>query len=202
MNDCLAVRDWREMEALSCARLRLFAAGEAFEPGREFARTLLRTARSRRLVRMTMRGLAHAMSLEQAAGNPDAACGHLGEFLRHYAASDYARPLAREGEAGRAVLNRLCDSTTDDAVKAAADGLLASINAAPRRQSPVATFSARELQVLGCLADCRDKQIAEKLRISRDGVRYHVRRLFAKLGARNRRDAVERARAIGLIPEA
>lgn len=199
-NDCLAVPDWREMEALCCARLRLFAAREAFEPGREFARALLRTAKSRRLVRMTMRGLAIAMSLEEAAGNADAACGHLGEFLRLYAASDYARPLAREGENGRVVLNRLRDSTTDDAVKSAAESLLGSIGAATQKQSAVAAFSAREMQVLGYLADSRDKQIAERLRISHDGVRYHVRRIFAKLGARNRHDAVYRARAIGLIP--
>ena len=199
-NDCLAVRDWREMEALCCARLRLFVAQEAFDCGREFARALLRTARSRRLVRMTMRGLAITMSLEQAAGNPDAACGHLEEFLRFYATSDYARPFAREGENAWVVLNRLRDTTTDDAVKAAAAGLQASAGTAAARQSAVATLSARELQVLGYLTDCRDHQIAEKLRISHDGVRYHVRRIFAKLGARNRQDAVYRARAIGLIP--
>ena len=98
------------------------------------------------------------------------------------------------------VLNRLRDSTTDDALKSAAESLLESIGAATQKQSAVAAFSAREMQVLGYLADSRDKQIAERLRISHDGVRYHVRRIFAKLGARNRHDAVYRARAIGLIP--
>ena len=197
-NDCLAVQNWREMEALACARLRLYATQGAFEPGREFARELLRSAQSRRLVRTTMRGLAITMSLEQSAGDADAACARLGEFLRLYATSDYARPIVREGESARAALDRLRDSTTDDALKASADRLLESIGAAAQ-ESVVTTFSARELEVLGYLADWRDNQIAAKLRITHDGVRYHIRRIFAKLGVHNRHEAVQRARAIGLL---
>ena len=45
-----------------------------------------------------------------------------------------------------------------------------------------------------------DKMIAKELNLSYDGVRYRVRRIFAKLGARGRFDAVHRARAQGLIP--
>ena len=48
----------------------------------------------------------------------------------------------------------------------------------------------------------RDKQIADALGLSAYGVRYHIRKLFAKLGAHNRAEAVRRAREMGLIPDA
>ena len=61
-----------------------------------------------------------------------------------------------------------------------------------------AHFTDRELVVLKLLPDMRDKQIATELSISGEGVRYHLRRIFAKLGAHDRRAAVQRARSIGL----
>ena len=61
-------------------------------------------------------------------------------------------------------------------------------------------LSAREQQVLQRLEGRRDKQIAAELGLSAHGVRFHLRNLFAKLGARNRAEALRRAREIGLIP--
>ena len=51
------------------------------------------------------------------------------------------------------------------------------------------------------LAGRRDKQIAAELGLSAYGVRYHLRNLFAKLGARNRAEALRRAREMGLIAD-
>ena len=45
-------------------------------------------------------------------------------------------------------------------------------------------------------------EIADALGLSAYGVRYHIRKLFAKLGARNRAEAVRRAREMGLVPDA
>ena len=42
--------------------------------------------------------------------------------------------------------------------------------------------------------------IARDLGLSEFGVRYHLRKLFAKLGARKRAEAVRRAREMGLVP--
>ena len=47
-----------------------------------------------------------------------------------------------------------------------------------------------------------DKEIAQALKLSYDGVRYRVRSIFSKLGARSRLDAVHRARARGILPAA
>ena len=201
-DECLALglRRWRSMEALACARVRLLAGEESFESARQLAHRLLETAEANRLIRTAMRARAIAMTLEQAAGDDDAACAHLTAFLRLYATADYARPLIREGDTGRVVLDRLLDSNPDDAIRSAAADLIDVIGSAAKREDAIATFGDRELAVLRRLPDHRDKQIAAGLGITLDGVRYHVRRIFAKLGARSRQDAVHRARAIGLLP--
>ena len=200
--DCLSLMDknWRQMEALGCARVRLFVAREAFEPARRFSRRLLATAADRRLIRTTMRVLAASMVLEHVAGNGAAAAAHMVAFLRLYRITDYARPVAREGMIGYALLDRVLDANPDRAVRAAAADLREVIGSAGEPDAAVASLTARELDVLRRLPEQRDKQIAAELGITFDGVRYHVRRIFAKLGARGRRDAVHRARSVGLLP--
>lgn len=62
-------------------------------------------------------------------------------------------------------------------------------------------ISSRELTVLKSLAAGRsDKEIARELNLSPHTVKTHVRRLFEKLQARRRTDAVNRARELGILP--
>ena len=61
-------------------------------------------------------------------------------------------------------------------------------------------LTPRERQVLQGFAGRRDREIAAELGLSAHGVRFHLRNLFANLGARNRAEALRRARETGLIP--
>ncbi|HEY0624790.1 response regulator transcription factor [Sphingomonas sp.] len=62
-------------------------------------------------------------------------------------------------------------------------------------------ISVREMEVLRELAAGHaNKQIARNLRISPNTVKTHVARLFEKLGASRRTDALARARELGLLP--
>lgn len=62
-------------------------------------------------------------------------------------------------------------------------------------------ISPRELAVLHELAAGRsNKEIAARLHVSPHTVKTHVARLFEKLGARRRTDAIARARELGLLP--
>jgi len=196
----LLAQGWREMEAIASARLRLFIARGEFEPGRQFAQRLLETAEAHNLVRTTMRCLAISMGLEYSSGDTRMACTHLTAFLRRYAHTDYARPIVREGDAGREALTRVLETNPATDIRTAADDLLHVLGGTEQKEAAIAGFSDRELVVLKQLENRRDKQIATDLGISLDGVRYHVRKIFAKLGARGRHDAVHRARAIGLLP--
>ena len=203
--DCpdLKGQSWREMEMLSCARLRLFVECGEFDAGRELAAALQAVAAERDLMRTRMRGLALSMALEHRAGAPGRAAAHLADYLRLFAETDYARPLARERTATLAVLDDVADAPEADAGIAAA---AAELREALRGGADAATdppdprLTAREVDVLVRLERQSDKEIAQALKLSHDGVRSRVRSIFAKLGARGRLDAVHRARARGILP--
>ena len=62
-------------------------------------------------------------------------------------------------------------------------------------------LSARELEVLAELAAGRaNKEIAARLHVSPNTVKTHVARLFEKLGAQRRTEAIRKARELGLVP--
>ena len=62
-------------------------------------------------------------------------------------------------------------------------------------------LSERELDVLHELAAGRsNKEIAAQLHISPNTVKTHVARLFEKLGAKRRTEAIRRARELGIVP--
>jgi DNA-binding NarL/FixJ family response regulator len=68
----------------------------------------------------------------------------------------------------------------------------------PARSSPLLT--TREREVLACLAQGRtNRQIAHELFVGMETVKSHLSRLYAKLEARDRHDAVARALAFGLL---
>ena len=62
-------------------------------------------------------------------------------------------------------------------------------------------LSERELEVLHELAAGHsNKEIAARLHISPNTVKTHVARLFEKLGAKRRTEAIRRARELGIVP--
>ena len=65
---------------------------------------------------------------------------------------------------------------------------------------PAAELTAREREVLGLIADgCSDARIAETLSLSRNTVRNHVARLYGKIGAHSRAEAMVWARDRGQV---
>ena len=69
-----------------------------------------------------------------------------------------------------------------------------------RRQKELGV-TARELEILGLIAaGLSNREIAERLFVSENTVKTHSSRLFDKLGARRRTQAVLLGRAAGLLP--
>ena len=62
-------------------------------------------------------------------------------------------------------------------------------------------LTERELEILSLLADgLSNKEIAYRLGISSITVRNHAANLYGKLHVESRREAVSRARQLGLLP--
>jgi DNA-binding NarL/FixJ family response regulator len=70
----------------------------------------------------------------------------------------------------------------------------------PQREQPADALSAREIELLELVAvGLSNKVIAEKLNISENTVKYHMKNILQKLGAKNRTEAVTQAIRAGLL---
>ena len=142
-----------------------------------------------------MRGLALSMVLEQRAEESAAAAGHLEAFLRLFAETPYMRPLIRERETCAAVVTEYLESGAESPHRETAQSLLAAMQRVDAVRPP--ELSEGEKEVLERLGRLQDKQIAAELGLTENGVRYHLRKLFAKLGANTRADALRRGTGTG-----
>jgi LuxR family transcriptional regulator, maltose regulon positive regulatory protein len=164
--------------------------------------------------------LAHAFMLEATArdalGDPTAAGraveraldlagpdGALSAFLLYPAPSLLERH-ARHSTRYAALISEILDLLPGEHGKAAVHGEMASPHAqagpagsALRLLEPLSQSEIRVLRYLP--TNLSAPEIARELSVSVHTVRTHVRHLFAKLGAHGRTEAVERARALGLL---
>ena len=143
--------------------------------------------------------MARATRRTEGAGDRDAGVRCLRDYLGLYAQTDYARPVVRQGEVAVRLLEALLGSVHGGVSVASVNALLGAARRASAEAVP--TLSAREADVLRRLATERDGEIATALGITRDGVRYYVKRLFRKFDVHRRRDAVRKARELGLLNE-
>ncbi len=189
---------WREIEAISCARLRLLVASGELESARELAGRLSALARDRNLMRTLTRSLALSMILEYRANDTDAAMAHLVEYVNVHAETGFAGAMVRAHATSRPLLGRLLRTGLERRLKDAAQTLLRKIDS--REGSTFPDFTVREREILELLARSRrDKEIARLLGLSVDGVRYHLRNIYRKLGVSRRGEAVSRARTAGIV---
>ena len=197
----LETQTWREMEAISCAGLRLLTTEGEFDAAREHADAMLAACTARGLRRPLMRCRALSMVLEHRAGDPKAAIAHLVQYLRLFAETDYARPMVQDREVGLAVLEDLGKAPGEEGVRDAAAALTTILQDRPPDRSAVVApeLTMREREILERLEHWRDKEIAAALDLSQDGVRYHVKKIFRKLGVSSRFEATRRARAEGIL---
>ena len=198
----LESQTWREMEAIAGAGLRLLVAESRFAAGRELAAAVFEVCAERGLRRTLMRARVLAMVLEHRAGDMDAAVGHLVEYLKLYSETDYSRPLVNERETGVAVLGSVDDGELEERLRIAVASLTGLLQDAPpeRSMDDVPILTPREYEILQRVERWRDKEIGAALDLSEDGVRYHVKKIFKKLGVRSRFEATHRARSLGILP--
>jgi DNA-binding CsgD family transcriptional regulator len=75
-----------------------------------------------------------------------------------------------------------------------------SFDGNPKAQAAL-EISPRELDVLKEIAAGRsNKEIAARFHVSPNTIKTHVARLYDKLGAKRRTDAVNKARELGIVP--
>ena len=197
----LDTQSWREMEAISCARIRLLTAQGEFDSARVVAAHLCEVARKRGLARNT-----HAVpgvcgwgwnTAPGARTTPRRGCS---STCARSAQRDYIKPLVRERETSAQVMKTLLGLDLQANIGEIANAVLEQLGTTVADAPQAQHYTAREIEVLeGLGRGERDKEIARRLGITEYGVRYHLKNIYRKLGATGRVDAVRRARSGGVI---
>ncbi|HEY5845932.1 MAG TPA: LuxR C-terminal-related transcriptional regulator [Nakamurella sp.] len=159
-------------------------------------------------------GMLQALTLH-AAGRRDEALAELDRALaRAPEPENYVRLFLDEGAPMLALLHDAPGNRETDAAGRHARRLLAASRGSARSgtiggitdapvgdgESLVAPLSDREMQVLRLLdSDLTGPEIARRLYVSLNTLRTHTKRIFTKLGVRNRSAAVRRGRQLGLL---
>ena len=194
-------QSWRTMEALSCARVRLLVEQGHCGAAEALVRGLCTVASEHGLTRTLLRGLALSMLVAERGGQPDRALEHLVDFLNATRGVGYVRPLVRHRDISRAVLRRLLAGDLDEELRTAAESMQATVGGAGGGDAGDAPFfSSREIEVLSeASLGLRSKEIASRLGISDEGIRYHLKNIYRKAGVGKRADAVQYARSLGVL---
>jgi LuxR family maltose regulon positive regulatory protein len=200
----------RECEYLTWARIAIASASEARDESAlqecillldGLAKSANQAGRSATAIEASiLKGIA----LEKR-GDPEAADESIGRALRMAEPEGFVQlfvdeaavlePLLARALSGggnprflKAILRRANNGTGEEASGMEANRLL------------VEPLSSRELEVLGLIYDGHANQaVADKLYIALSTVKKHLNNIFGKLGAKNRTDALRRARELGLL---
>jgi LuxR family maltose regulon positive regulatory protein len=136
----------------------------------------------------------------QALGDASQALGCLECALSLAEPEGYVRFFLDEGQA---MMSLMRQAASRDIAPEYARTLLAAFVTPAREthaQSLIDPLSERECQVLQLLTtDLSGPEIAEKLMVSVNTVRFHTKNIYGKLGVNSRRQAVARAESLGLL---
>ena len=195
----LDTQSWRTMEMLSGTRVRLLAAQGDLGAAAALAAAGASAASARGLVRTAMRGHALSMVVAHHAGAPGRVAAALAAFLDHARTADYFRPLQRHRDVSLVALRRLLADNPEAGRRAAAEAALERLDQAPANAT--SDLTPREIEVLAELRlGRRNKEIAQRLGITDEGVRYHLKKIYRKVGVSGRDAARRYVSAGGKIP--
>ena len=192
----LEQQSWRELECICTARVRLLAASGRVGEARSLGSAFAAVARDFGLVRSLTYANAVSTYAAWCGGDVADAHAHVAENLALFDRTGYCRALLWHPESTVEALHALGEDI-DPALDAARDLVLSM--ASTDADDDIPDLTPRELEVLARLGRARDKEIARELGLTDNGVRYHVKNIFRKLGVGDRRAAASRARMLGLV---
>ena len=200
-----------ELMAIAWSRAA-FARGELDVPIR-LLKNWYQFTTERRCYRSSMRLAVELAKLLHARGDLGAACRHLCEAIGQARGGRFLRVFLDGGEDVREVLNTALSGAAvlRPADLAYAHGLRSAFGGsqrcrpaqrrnAPHRQKQRVGLNRRERDILELAAgDVPNREIARRLALSENTVKWYWKGIFTKLDARRRLQAINHARAAGII---
>lgn len=195
---------WREIEIRALASIALATLNNAGGEAVDCASGLIAAGNAQGVLRLQLHGYVQRALAYERGGQRTNALADLQRALQIALPNQYQRPFLR---AGREIAPLLRQITSGAEHERDASTLVSFIEELQANWKISATnerssdrFSLRELEIIKLLSGGEpDKMIARNLGLSPHGVRYHLKKIYSKLGVRNRTQAVSRARQAGVL---
>lgn len=184
-----AVSAWRERDTVATALALWYIAVRETAAAAEIARTLIDDGSRGGRQRSAIKGhLLLALAQEQAA-NSAAATAAIEAALVLAVSEEHVAVFVEEGAAVAGVLERAVGSVhASPAVRRHAENVLRTLKLSRRGQN---ALNEREAQVVALLAaGASNKLIGRKLGLSENTIKFHLKKIFAKLGVTSRKAVV------------
>lgn len=191
-----------EYDRITLARVLLASTAPAADAAEASAllKRLLVAARQGGRVGVEIEILVLLARAAARVGDPDAAVETLGRAVALAQPERFVRVFADEGAEMATLLGALSERDGDSGYLRRLRAALATPRPALRDGELADPLSDRELEVMRVLAsDLTGPEIARHLVVSLNTLRTHTRNIYAKLGTTSRREAVTRARELGLL---
>ena len=199
----------RELEDLTLARV-LLAQGESTK-ALALLGTLLASAEAAGRWGGVIEALALRALAQHATGDSDGALETLVRALEIAEPEGYVRLFVDAGQPMAELLrrasvhglevnyvNKLLGACQPSGPRQARSGVA---HPTPQQTALIEPLTDREIEVLLCLAEgLSNAEIAQRLFISLPTVKSHTRNIYGKLGVHSRKEAVTRARELGILP--
>lgn len=195
---------WRELEMFTLARARAALLDGRDDLAERQVEALAMAGEATGNARLCLQAGIERALLALDRDDRDGALATLYQALRAACEGRYLRPFLQARERLASLVPALCarvaaERGDDEDLRSFVDELARRMQGEQREQAPEG-FSPRELEIIGELSRGQpDKVIARAVGISAHGVRYHLKKIYSKLGVRNRTQAVSRARQRGLL---
>ncbi len=207
---------WLEIPAVThCRALLAQGSDESLEKAETQLGELLQLNQDNNNICQTIQMMPLLAMVYQKQGRVDKALTILGQAVDFANSGGWVRPFVEWGSPMTDLLKQLIKKNItvdfvgklfvafkDKESEAVPDETESkpAVKASVRPQPLVEPLTNRELDILELIAQrLQNKEIAAKLFISTETVKTHLNNIYQKLNVKNRRDAVEKARSLGII---
>ncbi|WP_341534215.1 LuxR C-terminal-related transcriptional regulator [Sphingosinicella soli] len=183
---------WRTRDLVLQARVLVDLARGRVAAAGDGARTMIEEGRTgERLVTM-VKGYVLLALVRDRLGDEAGADEAMAAAVHHAFAEEILSPFVEEGSPVRVVVERILGAAPP-LEQQHAETILRALKAKPQYLSPDA-LNERESEIVAHLADgASNKLIARRLGLTENTIKFHLKKVYAKLGVSSRKGAVARA---------